>query len=390
VSGPRVVVFYVDAGGGHRSATQALLAAAEERRCAWSLEPVNLQAVLAPLDFTRRLTGLTIEETYNYLLRHRLSWTMGPLMRLLHGIIRLRFGAAVRRLADYLAELTPRPAAVLSVFPNLNGVIRDACHRALPGVPFTVLLTDLADFPPHFWIEPGIDRVVVGSDEAAAQARAARIPADAIVRVSGMVLHPRFYREAPEAARLAMRSEMGIGAETFVVLLLFGGKGSPEMLPLAEGLLAESPDWRVVAIAGQNPDLVARLESLARERSGRLHVIGFTDRVADLMAAADLLVTKPGPGSLAEAWHQRLPVLVSGGRNTIPQERFNVRFVREHELGIVVGHWREVPEAVRTYATDAALRDRIRGRVAGLPRNRAVYEILDLIDAQVAPGAQRT
>lgn len=386
MSDPRVVVFYVDAGGGHRSATRALLAAAEERSCAWSFEPVNLQAILAPIDFTRRLTGLSIEETYNFLLRHRLSWTMGPLLRLLHGIIRLRFGAAVRCLADYMAGLTPRPAAVLSVFPNLNGVIRDACRQALPGVPFMVLLTDLADYPPHFWIEPGIDRVVVASDEAAAQARAAHIPAEAIVRASGMVLHPRFYQEAPQTARLATRCQLGIDGEAFVVLLLFGGKGSPEMLPLAERLLDESPDWRVVAIAGENPELADRLTALARAKGGRLHVVGFTHRVAAFMAAADLLVTKPGPGSLAEAWHQRLPVVVSGGRQTIPQERFNVRFVREQELGIVVRQWREVPAAARAYASDPVLRERILRHIADLPRNRAVYEVLDVIDAQVARG----
>jgi 1,2-diacylglycerol 3-beta-galactosyltransferase len=152
---------------------------------------------------------------------------------------------------------------------------------------------------------------------------------------------------------------------------------------LARGLLDESPDWRVVAIAGQNPELEARLRSLAAERGGRLHVVGFTDRVAELMAAADLLVTKPGPGSLAEAWHSRLPVVVGSSRNTIPQERFNVRFVREQELGIVVADWRRAPAAVRSFAGNAALRERIRRRVAALPRNCAVYEVLDALSAQI-------
>ena len=81
----------------------------------------------------------------------------------------------MRTLAGWLRG-QPRPAAVVSVFPNFNGVMRDAIREAIPGVPLVVVLTDLADFPPRFWIEPGIDRVVVGTDEAREQALAIGIP----------------------------------------------------------------------------------------------------------------------------------------------------------------------------------------------------------------------
>ena len=87
----------------------------------------------------------------------------------------MRRRAIVRTLAAWLRE-QPRPAAVVSVFPNFNGVMRDAIREALPGVPLVVVLTDFADFPPRFWIEPGIDRVVVGTDEAREQALAIGIP----------------------------------------------------------------------------------------------------------------------------------------------------------------------------------------------------------------------
>ena len=105
-----------------------------------------------------------------------------------------------------------------------------------------VVLTDLADFPPRFWIEPGIDRVVVGTDEAREQAVAIGIPAERVSRVSGMVLHPRFYRAGgPEARAIACRAELALGEGDFAVTLLFGGKGSPEMAPLAERLLRGRP-----------------------------------------------------------------------------------------------------------------------------------------------------
>jgi UDP-N-acetylglucosamine:LPS N-acetylglucosamine transferase len=78
----------------------------------------------------------------------------------------------------------------------------------------------------------------------------------------------------------------------------------------------------------------------------RLRRLGFTDRVADYLAACDVLVTKPGPGSLAEAFHQGVPVVVACNAHTIPQERYNARLVRERGLGIAVRSWRQIPAAV--------------------------------------------
>jgi hypothetical protein len=381
---PSVPVFYIDSGGGHRNAARALLAAAEERSLGLRLEMVNLQSVLAPLDFTRRITGVPVEELYNVLLRRQMTVLLEPLLRVLHGIIRVRRRAIVGQLARFLTERRPRPAAVLSVVPNFNAPLRDACRQALPGVGFGVLVTDMADFPPHFWLEPGLDRAIVGTDEAERQAVRVGLPPEAVVRTSGMVLNPRFYATTSLDARGTTRAELRFGANDFVVLLLFGGKGSPVIERLARDLLRASERWRVVAICGDNPGLVGRLQPLAAAHAARLRVISFTDRVGDYLAAADLLVTKPGPGSLAEAFHRRVPVVVAGNRDTIPQERFNVRFVAERELGLTVRDWSEVPAAVGAYAADPARQRRVRANLAALPENRAVYEALAVIEDLVA------
>jgi 1,2-diacylglycerol 3-beta-galactosyltransferase len=101
------------------------------------------------------------------------------------------------------------------------------------------------------------------------------------------------------------------------------------------------------------------------------------------MAASDVLVTKPGPGSLAEAFHQRVPVVVIRNRHTIPQERFNTDYVARHGLGRVVSHWREIPEAVTELSRNPGELERTRDRLAALPPNRAVYEVLETIDAVI-------
>jgi UDP-N-acetylglucosamine:LPS N-acetylglucosamine transferase len=379
---PEVLLFTIDAGGGHRSAARALAAAAEETGSPFRLRVESFQQTLLPLDVLRRVTGVSLEDAYNLILRRHASALMVPLLRLMHAGIRLRRRALVRTLAGWLRD-EPRPAAVVSVFPNFNGVMRDAIHRSHPGVPLVVVLTDLADFPPRFWIEPGIDRVVVATDEAHRQALATGIPEPRITRVSGMVLHPRFYRAGGPETRARARAELHLGDGDFAVTLLFGGKGSPEMAPLAERLLEKDPALRVIAICGENAGLFERLAAVEARSARRLVRLGFTDRVAEVLAASDLLVTKPGPGSLSEAFFQGVPVVVTRNVHTIPQERFNTDFVRDRGLGLVVAHWREIPGAVLRLFRDAAGRAAMRDRIAALPPNRAVFEVIDLIAGEI-------
>jgi UDP-N-acetylglucosamine:LPS N-acetylglucosamine transferase len=384
MSGPEVLLFTIDAGGGHRAAARALTAAAEETGAPFRFRVESFQQTLLPLDVLKRTTGLSLEDAYNSILRRRWSALMVPLLRVMHAAIRVRRPAIVRTLAAWLRD-QPRPAAVVSVIPNFNGVMRDAIREAIPGVPLVVVLTDLADFPPRFWIEPGTDRVVVGTDEAREQALAIGIPEERVSRVSGMVMHPRFYRAGGPAVRDRAREEMGFAPANFAVTLLFGGKGSPEMAPLGERLIDASPDLRVVAICGENPALFERLSPLEARGGGRLVRLGFTDRVAEILAASDVLVTKPGPGSLSEAFHQRVPVVVTRNLHTIPQERFNTDFVRDRGLGLVVSHWREIPAAVLGLARDPAALGAMRRRLAALPSNRAVFEVVELLAGLLPP-----
>jgi len=180
-----------------------------------------------------------------------------------------------------------------------------------------------------------------------------------------------------------MREELHIPEKAFTLLLLFGGKGTPEMAPLAQALLAADADWHLVAICGDNPGLLARMAPIEPLSGGRLHPVGFTSRVHELMAAADLLLAKPGPGTLSEAFQRRLPAVVTLDPRTIPQERFNARFVEDRGLGIVVRSWKEMPAVAKAVSSDPVRLERLRAALAALPENRAVWEVLELIGESV-------
>jgi 1,2-diacylglycerol 3-beta-galactosyltransferase len=387
-TGSRVLLYLVDAGGGHRAAANALVAAAEAAGAPLRFELVSLQRVLDAFDFTRRLTGRSAEESYNELLRTGRTRLMVPMLRALQWCIARLHARLARRLAEDLAA-RPRADLVVSLAPNFNGPIRDAVRAAWPGVPFAVHLTDWADFPPDFWMVPGLDAVLVGSDAAVAQARNLGFAGDRIVRLSGMVLSPRFHRVEADA-RTTLRAELAVPGNAFLVMLLVGGKGTARMAPLAERLVSV-PELRVIAVCGENPRLLARVKDLERRSNGRLLALGFTDRVAPLLAASDLLVTKPGPASLAEAFQMGVPVVITADAATIPQERFNARFVAERGLGVVARRWDEVPGIVATLAREPQRLARMQEAVRALPRNQAVDEALAAyrrLAAQPAGAAQ--
>jgi UDP-N-acetylglucosamine:LPS N-acetylglucosamine transferase len=373
---PLILLYIVDAGGGHRAAANAFVAAAAERKTGFRLEIRSISDALEPIDWIRRATRVSMEETYNNMVRR--GWTLGlvPLLRGMQWIIRRAHNKVVALLSEDLSRR--RPALVVSLAPNFNTPLRDAVRRAHPGIPFIVHLTDYADFPPNFWMVPGLDYLVVGGEEAVEQALGIGLTPDRISRHSGMPLHPRFYpRSSPDRA-LAVRRELGIEDGAFVSLLLFGGKGTPEMAALSRQILAAVPEGHVIAVGGSNPRLVKRLTAIAAAEP-RLHAFGFSDRVADLMAASDVLVTKPGPGSVAEALHQRVPIVTIANNRTVPQERFNALYLADRGFGYVERRWRDLPARVQKLAQDPLGRRAMVERQMALPENRAVYESLDLL-----------
>lgn len=372
-----IELLYFDAGGGHRSAAAALEAVLE-REGVWKAELTSLQRILDPIDPVRRLTGTRLEDLYNLLLRR--GWTRGSehLLTPLHATIRRYHPEAVRLLAEHWREA--RPDLVVSVVPQFNRAISESLHRVNPETPLVTILTDFADFPPHFWIEPPQDEwgqfYICGTGRAAQQAIDLGVPQDRVLRSSGMIVHPRFY-EAPPVDRARERVRLGLSPSLPTGLVLFGGHGSKVMAEIAERLDESKADLQLILICGRNRDLEDDLRR-TRARHPR-YIEGFTTDVPNYMQLADFFIGKPGPGSLSEALLMHLPVIVERNARTMPQERYNVEWVLEKAVGLAVKNFgREIAGAVERLLRPGAL-ESYRERAAAL-ENRAVFEIPGLLD----------
>src|SRR5262249_10644881 len=152
----------------------------------WQVELVQFQELTDRLDVLRKLTGIRIEHQYNILLQN--GWTLGStyLLRGLQSAIRLFHRPLVRLLESFWRE---KPAELLvSVIPHFNRQICESWTSGHPGRPFVTLITDLADFPPHFWIEPNTEQyVIAGTQKAVEQARAMGHDESHIFLTSGMI-----------------------------------------------------------------------------------------------------------------------------------------------------------------------------------------------------------
>jgi len=368
----KIQILFHDAGGGHRNAAWALETVIARQNRPWQVELIQFQNLAERLDVLRRLTGIRIEEQYNILLRN--GWTLGAtgLLRVLQTTIRVFHTPLVRLLAEEFRE--GQADLLVSVIPHFNREISEAWKRACPTKPFVTLITDLADFPPHFWIEPLKEQhVICGTERAAEQARALGKEPGQIFVTSGMILRPDFYLEEP-AEPAPLRKELGLAEDRPTGMLLFGGFGSKAMYGIAERLEAAELPLQLIVVCGRNEELLAKFR--ARHWKIPLFSVGFTREVHRLMGAADFLIGKPGPGSVAEAMARRLPVILECNSWTLPQERYNTEWVKEKRVGIVLKNFREIAEGVRRLIEPATLGE-YRQNAAGI-RNRAVFEIPEI------------
>lgn len=369
----KVHVVFHDGGGGHRNAAVALQTIIAQQKRDWQVELVQFQDLTDRLDVLRKLTGIRIQQQYNILLQN--GWTLGStyLLRVLQTTIRLFHRPLVRLLERFWRE---KPADLLvSVIPHFNRQICESWAKVYPSRPFVTLITDLADFPPRFWIEPIQEQyVIAGTEKAAEQARAMGHDDAHIFQTSGMILRPDFY--VPDNSNpMDLRKEMGLRAELPTAIVLFGGHGSKVMYDITERLDAADLPLQLILICGRNEELAAKLR--ARQWKMPVRIIGFTKEVHKLMHAADFLIGKPGPGSIAEAMMRKLPVLIECNSWTLPQERYNAEWVREKRVGIVLHSFRDVATGVRQMLESATLAE-FRKNVAAQD-NRAIFEIPEIL-----------
>jgi len=367
---------FFDAGGGHRAAATALDLVIRQQGRPWDPRLVHLQDILAPADVFKKVLRIDLQEIYNLMLRQ--GWTLGSEqgLRFMQAVIRLYHSSEVKLLKDWYSSrsgMAP-PDAVVSVVPNFNRAIFDGLQAARPGTPYVTILTDIADFPPAFWIERQPQFFITGSEKAYHQALDYGHPKERVALTSGMILHPRFYQPL-ELDIPSERKALGLDPETPTGLVLFGGYGTGVMADILRRLDASGLNLQLILIAGRNESLARKLAAIPTRI--RKHIVGFTSEVPKWMKLSDFFIGKPGPGSLSEAVQMHLPVITVRNAWTLPQERYNADWLREKNLGIVLKSMRDIDQAARELLAPGRLEEMRQATYA--IENRAIFEVPEVL-----------
>jgi 1,2-diacylglycerol 3-beta-galactosyltransferase len=337
---PRILILFSDTGGGHRAAARALTDALT------LLDPTAVVAVADPLIgqgpvIVRRLASL-----YSPVIRRsRPAWGAvyhASNTRATFAAIRAVFGPAVRRvMAQLLAQHDPD--VVLSVHPLLNHVAHQAIRRSGRPRALMTVITDLVDFH-RGWTFSQADLVVAPTERARKVALSRRVPADR-VKLLGLPVDLRFRPPAP-GEKQALRRRFGLDEQRFTILLIGGAAGVGNLAAQVRALAMDRQPWQLVVVCGRNEKLRRRLYEL--EAMTPLLILGFVDYMPELMRACDVVVTKAGPGAIAESLATGLPLVLTG---FLPgQESPNVDFVVESGIGAFAPKEDDLRDEVRVLA----------------------------------------
>ena len=256
--------------------------------------------------------------------------------------IRAVFGPAVRRVLRQLLR-DHDPDVVLSVHPLLNHIAHQAIRSSGRPRALMTVITDLVDFH-RGWTFSQADLVVAPTEAARKVALRRRVPADR-VKLLGLPVDLRFRPPAP-GEKQALRRRFGLEERLFTVLVMGGAAGVGSLSAQVRELAVDPHPWQLVVVCGRNEKLRRRL--LETEVSTPMLVLGFVDYMPELMRACDLVVTKAGPGAIAEALATGLPLVITG---FLPgQESSNVDFVVESRIGAFAPKEEDLLDEVRVMA----------------------------------------
>lgn len=382
----KILITMLDTGGGHRATAEALRDAFLERHGQWlQVEVADLWAQHTPSPLHDLSTAYrTLVDDLPWL--YRFLYETGRRPEVVHPLVET--AARVLRPLVIRSLRRHRPDVIVSVHPLVQGVVLRVVSRRRHGIPFVTVVSDLITIPP-VWFDPEVTLCFVPSDEAYKQALQAGLHPDRL-RQFGLPIRPAFARSRPPVAEL--RQARGMVMDVPAVLVVSGGEGMGPVdqiaRSIADRLATDSvargrPAGQLVVVCGRNRELYDDLR--AHDWPVPTVVTGFVDDIWDWMAACDCIVTKAGPGTIAEALALGVPILLSGYIRG--QETGNVPYVLKHGVGAYVEDPWQIAEVISGwFGPHRDVLEALARRARELGHPDATYEIV----AEIARLIQRS
>ncbi|KAL4650684.1 hypothetical protein ACB092_01G106000 [Castanea dentata] len=327
----KVLILMSDTGGGHRASAEAIKAAFHEQfGDEYQVFVTDLWTDHTPWPFNQ------LPRSYNFLVKHGTLWKMTYYASAPRVVHQSNFAATSTFIAREVAKglMKYQPDIIISVHPLMQHVpLRILRSKGLlKKIVFTTVVTDLSTCHPT-WFHKLVTRCYCPSTEVAKRALKAGLQPSQI-KVYGLPVRPSFIK--PVRPKFELRRDLGMDENLPAVLLMGGGEGMGPIESTARALgdalydenLGE-PIGQVLVICGRNKKLASKLLSINWKVP--VQVKGFVTKMEECMGACDCIITKAGPGTIAEAMIRGLPIILNDF--IAGQEVGNVPYVVENGCG---------------------------------------------------------
>lgn len=329
----KIMVLYASAGGGHRKAAEAL--AERGRAHGAQTAVVDALKVIGPVEDkvicdSYRLMARYVPQAFGLLYRQANKESgLSQLVPKLNAHYAMRLLPVVEEFA---------PDVIISTYHFASEMISTLKEMGKVSAPLVCVITDYGLH--RAWLAPQVDAYAVACEEMVEQLTAVGV-AEQKVHLTGIPVGAAFdrpKRQEEAKARLKLLPKLP------VVLLMAGSFGVDKVIAMYQAAAELAGDFQLVVITGRNPRLYEALRALLAASAKPTKLVSFTDRVADYMEAADLLVTKPGGLTVSEALASGLPMVVF---DAIPgQEEDNAHFLTTRGMAEEVRNGAEAAEAI--------------------------------------------
>lgn len=329
-----LIISAVYTGHGHKSISDSLT----ERLAVYDdLEVLTIDG----FDLMTKVNQVCAEKTYGPITRlpghaWALQYAMGmklqePVRRAVSAMIRHKFQTLIR---DF------KPDCILSVHPMFLGSVIDLLEEMNLDIPLVAHEADLIDIAP-FWFDPRIALLLAPSQESYDCSLRGGVKPEKLRKV-GFPFRSRFLGLAEEGSQ-KMHDPM-------TITVMSGSEGSGIIRSVARELL-RGTNAHVNVICGRNKALRKKLKkALMKEYYGRLNVMGFVDRIQDVMCASDILIMRASPNSVMEAVALNKPVILFG--QLAGQELHNPDMMQAHGLAKYCSDAKQLPACVAGLVRD--------------------------------------
>ncbi len=374
----RIITFTSGGGGGHISAARAVRTILQDN---YEIADVYMiRDVLAPLDFVKQITFeySSAEDLYNYLITNKYVWFTNTLCDYGKYNMPLKDKKMQKLISDFL-DLNP-PDLMISVMPTVNNSLLAVAKKR--GIPLIIIPTDLdhsmfiiglKDSP----LEYELYRYIVPFNDPALlkPLGVVGIPHEKIV-VGGFPIRQEFFSKKNIKK---LKNDFGIPLTKPVVTVLMGAAGSSATYDYLKTLSRSKHALHVIVCLGRNEALRKKIEKIKLPYNITMSIVGFTDKMPDIMAMSDVLITKCGTVSVMEAVHAQIPLLLDCTSRALGWEALNVDFITQHGFGEGVTDLKKLDKLLDKYLYDREFYERCKKNLKEFEKPRFAETLKQLV-----------